>query len=79
LDFSRRAVIVVLTDQQPSTGYRARVATVAVQGATAEVTATVRRPSGINDGQAESRPWVVVSVARSAVAGAQSFARVRLR
>ncbi len=79
LDFTRRAAIVVLADERASTGYRARVSTVAVSGATVEVTATVRRPSGINDGQAVSRPWVVVSVARPAVAGARSVGRVRLR
>jgi hypothetical protein len=76
--FDRSAVVAVLAPERPSSGFRARVSRVSLAGALLTVHATIRRPDGITDLQTISRPWVVVTVARSAVAGARSVARVRL-
>ena len=78
VDFERRSVIVALDATRPSTGFRLRVERVDVRNRRAIVTATVRRSGGI-DGQALSRPYALVSVARGSLARATRGAVVRLR
>ncbi len=78
VDFERRSVIVALDGSRPSTGYRLKVERVDVRNRRALVTATVRRPQGI-DGQAISRPYALVSVSRRSLAGATRGVVVRLR
>jgi hypothetical protein len=79
VDFDRDSLIVVLTGWQSSGGYRARVARVVVQGRQAVVTAGVRREGGDMASSSLERPWVVVTVKRSALAEVGSRVRLRLR
>lgn len=78
VDFARRSLLVVLDSSRPSTGYRLRVVRIDVRNRRAVVTATVRRAEGI-DGQAISRPYALLSVARTSLAGASRGVVVRLR
>ena len=78
VDFERRSLIVALESSRPSTGYRLRVVRIDVRNRRAIVTATVRRAQGL-DGQAISRPYALVSVARSALARATRGVAVRLQ
>jgi hypothetical protein len=79
IDFGRRVLVVVLADQRPSGGYRARVQAVERTSGALRATVAVRRPAGTTDLQVISRPWVVVSVPRAAAGGAPAVVRVRLR
>jgi hypothetical protein len=79
VDFQREALIVVLAEYQPTGGYRARVSDVVVRGGHAVVTAGVRYEGGDLATQSIERPWVVIAVKRSALAGVRSEVRVRLR
>lgn len=78
VDYERRSLVVALDASRPSTGYRLRVVRVDVRNRRVIVTATVRRSGGI-DGQALSRPYALVSVARGSLARATRGAVVRLR
>jgi len=78
VDFERRSVIVALDGSRPSTGYRLKVVRIDVRNRRALVTATVRRPQGI-DAQAISRPYALVSVSRRSLTGATRGVVVRLR
>jgi hypothetical protein len=75
VDFTRRAVIVLLAGFRPTAGYRARVLATDLAGGTATVTAAVTRPRGLV-ADVVARPWVVVSVPRAAVARARPEVRV---
>jgi len=78
VDYERRSLVVALADSRPSTGYRLRVVRVDVRHRHVIVTATVRRAEGI-DGQAISRPYALVSVARRSLARATRGVVVRLQ
>lgn len=77
VDFKRESLIVVLAEYQPTGGYRARVSRVVVRGRQAVVTAGVRYEGGELVTQSIERPWVVVSLKRSALAGVRSEVRIR--
>jgi hypothetical protein len=79
VDFSRQSLVAVLASYQPSAGYRARVADVTVRGREAIVTTGVRYEGGDIAASDLERPWVVVAVKRSELAGVRSAARVRRR
>jgi uncharacterized protein involved in type VI secretion and phage assembly len=77
VNFNRESLIVVLTEYQPSGGYRARISRVVVRGRQAVVTAGVRYEGGELVTQSIERPWVVVSLKRAALAGVRSEVRIR--
>ena len=79
VNFRRESAIVVLSAYVPTGGYRARVLRVDVHGREAVVNAKVRYEGGDFATQALERPWVVVAVKRSALAGVRGDVRVRLR
>jgi hypothetical protein len=78
VDFRHKSLVVLLAAYQPSGGYRARVSRIAVDGARATVTATVRHEGDFSTADLE-RPWVIVAVRRHAVATARGAVRVVLR
>ena len=77
VDFNRESLIVVLTEYQPTGGYRARISRVDVRGRRAVVTTGVRYEGGELVSQSIERPWVVVSLKRTALAGVRSEVRIR--
>jgi hypothetical protein len=79
VDFRHKSLVVLLAAYQPSGGYRARVSRIAVAGARATVTATVRHEGGDFSTADLERPWVIVAVGRHAVANARGAVRVVLR
>ncbi len=79
VNWRRESAIVVLSAYVPTGGYRARVQRVDVHGREAVVTARVRYEGGDFATQALERPWVVVAVKRSALAGVRTDVRVKLR
>ncbi|HEV7808832.1 MAG TPA: protease complex subunit PrcB family protein [Solirubrobacteraceae bacterium] len=79
IDFARQSAIVVLAAYQPTGGYRARISKVAALGRIAVVTAQVRYEGGEVAAASITRPWVVVAVKRSALAGVRGAPLLRLR
>lgn len=79
VDFARDSAIVLLAPYQPTGGYRAHVSKVVARGRSAVVTAQVRYEGGEVAAASIARPWVVVAVKRSAVAGVRGDVRLRLR
>jgi hypothetical protein len=78
VDFERESLIVVLGASQPSTSYRLRVSRVLVRDRHAVVSATVRRPAGI-DGQAITQPYALVALARGSLAHVDGRVTVHVR
>jgi hypothetical protein len=79
VDFDRESAIVVLAQYQPTGGYRARVSRVVVRDGEAVVTASVRYGGGELATQSIERPWVVIALKRTALAGISRAVRIRLR
>jgi hypothetical protein len=79
VDWARESAIVMLAAYQPTGGYRARIAKISALGRQVVVTASVRFEGGEVVASSIERPWVVVVVKRSAVAGVRTDARLRLR
>jgi hypothetical protein len=79
VDFDRESVIVVLAEYQPTGGYRARVSRVVVRDREAVVTGSVRYEGGELATQSIERPWVVIALKRTALAGVRRAVRIRLR
>jgi hypothetical protein len=79
VNFARESLIVAIAPYQPSSGYRARVSRVDVHGREAVVEGLVRYEGGELASSTLERPWVLVAVKRSALAGVRGLPRVRLR
>jgi hypothetical protein len=79
VDFDRESLIVVLAEYQPTGGYRARVSRVVVRNREAVVTGSVRYEGGELATQSIERPWVVIALKRTALAGVRRAVRIRLR
>jgi hypothetical protein len=78
-DFSRTSLVAVIAPYEPSSGYRARVARVDVYGHGAVITGAVGYEGGEMSSSSLERPWVVLAVSRSALAGVRRDAHVRLK
>ena len=79
VNFARDSAIVVLAAYQPTGGYRTRITKIRALGRQAIVTASIRYEGGEVVASSIERPWVVVVVKRSALAGVRADARLRLR
>ncbi len=79
LNWRRESAVVVLSAWVPTGGYRARVERIDVHGHEAVVNARVRYEGGDVATQSLERPWVVIAVKRSALAGVRNDVKVRLR
>jgi len=79
VNFARESAIVLLAAYQPTGGYRARITKIRALGRQAVVTASVRFEGGEVVASSIERPWVVVVVKRSALAGVGTDARLLLR
>jgi hypothetical protein len=80
VDWARESAVVLLAAYQPTGGYRARITRITALGRQLVVTASVRFEGGEVVASSIERPWVVVVVKRSALAGVRgSDARLRLR
>ena len=80
VDWSRQSAVVLLAAYQPTGGYRARITKITALGRQVVVSASVRFEGGEVVASSIERPWVVVVVKRSALAGVRgSDARLRLR
>jgi hypothetical protein len=79
VDWARQSAVVLLAAYQPTGGYRARIAKISALGRRLVVTASVRFEGGEVVASSIERPWVVVVVKRSAVAGVRGDAQLRLR
>jgi hypothetical protein len=78
IDFSRQSAIVFLAAYQPTGGYRARISKVVALGNHAVLSAQVRYEGGEVAAASITRPWVVVTAKRSALARVRDV-RIRLR
>ncbi|HUR84775.1 MAG TPA: hypothetical protein VMY78_05475 [Solirubrobacteraceae bacterium] len=79
VNWRRESAIVVLSAWVPTGGYRARVRRVDVHGREAVVNARVRYEGGDVATQSLERPWVVIAVKRSSLAGVRNEVKVKLR
>ena len=79
VDWARESAIVVLAAYQPTGGYRARITKITALGGQVVVTARVGFEGGEVVASSIERPWVVVVVKRSALAGVRTDAQLRLR